>query len=40
MSAYLLAIVDVSDMEQYKKYTQLTPDIIAEYGGKFVVMRW
>jgi uncharacterized protein (DUF1330 family) len=37
MSAYMLALVNVTDMEQYKKYTQLTPDIIAEYGGKFIV---
>ncbi len=37
MSAYLVVKVDVTDMEQYKKYTKLTPDIIAKFGGRFIV---
>ena len=36
MAAYLLAQVDVRDMQQYRKYTAQTPDIIAKYGGRFL----
>ena len=36
MSAYLIALVDVTDMEQYKQYMKLTPGIIAQYGGEFL----
>ncbi len=37
MSAYLVAMVRVDDPETYKKYTARTPDIIAKYGGRFLV---
>ena len=37
MAAYLLAQVEVSDMQQYRKYTARTPDIIEKYGGRFLV---
>ena len=36
MSGYILAMIDVTDMEQYKKYTKLTPQIIDQYGGRFL----
>lgn len=36
MVAYLLAQVEVRDMQQYRKYTAQTPDIIAKYGGRFL----
>ena len=36
MAAYLLAQVDVRDMQQYRQYTAKTPDIIAKYGGRFL----
>ncbi len=36
MSAYIIARIEVTDMEQYKKYIALTPDIIAQFGGKFI----
>ncbi len=36
MAAYLLAQVEVSDMQQYRKYTAQTPGIIAKYGGRFL----
>ena len=36
MVAYLLAQVDVRDMQQYREYTAKTPDIIAKYGGRFL----
>ena len=36
MSAYLIARVDVTDMEQYKEYMKVTPDLIASHGGRFI----
>ncbi len=36
MSGYILAMIDVTDMEQYKKYTKLTPAIIDQYGGRYL----
>lgn len=37
MAAYIIAQIDVHNMEQYKAYTLLTPDAINKYGGKFIV---
>jgi uncharacterized protein (DUF1330 family) len=37
MPALLIATVRVDDTEAYKKYTALTPDIVAKYGGRFIV---
>jgi uncharacterized protein (DUF1330 family) len=37
MPAYAIVLVDVTDQEQYSKYTQATPPVIAQFGGKFVV---
>lgn len=37
MTAYLVARVDVHDMEQYKQYTALSPAAIAAFGGEFIV---
>ncbi|MCY4526212.1 MAG: DUF1330 domain-containing protein [Anaerolineaceae bacterium] len=37
MAAYLLAQVEVHDMEQYRKYTARTPALIEKYGGRFLV---
>ena len=37
MAAYLLAQVEVHDMEQYRKYTARTPAVIEKYGGRFLV---
>lgn len=36
MSAYLIARINVTDWDQYREYTKLTPDIIAEHGGRFI----
>ncbi|MEM7536085.1 MAG: DUF1330 domain-containing protein [Chloroflexota bacterium] len=36
MASYVIARVNVTDMEQYKEYMKLTPDAIAKYGGKFI----
>ena len=37
MSAYLVCMVRVDDPETYRNYTSKTPDIIARYGGRFLV---
>ncbi len=37
MAAYIIVRVHITDMEQYKEYTKLTPGVIARYGGRFVV---
>jgi len=37
MPAYLIARVEVTDWNQYRKYTDATPAIIERFGGKFIV---
>ncbi|MBF0278524.1 MAG: DUF1330 domain-containing protein [SAR324 cluster bacterium] len=37
MSAYVIAKVTVSDMEQYKEYMKASPGVVEKYGGKFIV---
>jgi uncharacterized protein (DUF1330 family) len=37
MPAYIIARVQVTDPEQYKEYTKLTPAAIANCGGRFIV---
>lgn len=37
MAGYLIARVNVTDPEQYRKYTQVTPELIASFGGRFIV---
>ncbi|MEM7345627.1 MAG: DUF1330 domain-containing protein [Chloroflexota bacterium] len=36
MTAYLIAKVDVTDMDQYKNYIKVTPGIIEQFGGRFI----
>lgn len=36
MPAYMIARINVTDMEQYQKYTGVTPAIVEKYGGKFI----
>ena len=36
MSAYVIARVQVTDADEYRKYTSVTPGVIAQYGGRFV----
>lgn len=36
MAAYIIARVNVTDINQYKEYTKVTPAVIAEFGGKFL----
>jgi uncharacterized protein (DUF1330 family) len=37
MPAYIIARVEVTDLDQYREYTKATPAAIAQYGGKFIV---
>jgi len=37
MSAYVIAKVKVTDMEQYKEYMKVSPSVIEKFGGKFIV---
>lgn len=37
MAAYILALVEVTDAEAYKAYSDRTPGVIAQYGGRFLV---
>ncbi|MBN2180664.1 MAG: DUF1330 domain-containing protein [Sedimentisphaerales bacterium] len=36
MAAYVIARVEVTDRQQYKKYLELTPATIAKYSGRFI----
>jgi uncharacterized protein (DUF1330 family) len=37
MPAYLLARINVTDPKQYAEYTKVTPGVIAQHGGRFLV---
>jgi uncharacterized protein (DUF1330 family) len=37
MAAYIIIHIEVTDPEQYRAYTNLTPAIVAHYGGRFIV---
>lgn len=37
MAAYVIVEIEIHNQELYNSYTQLTPETIAKYDGKFVV---
>ena len=37
MSAYIIARIEVTDMEQYKKYIAASSVAVPKFGGKFIV---
>ena len=37
MPAYIVVRVDVTDPEQFAEYLKVTPGIIEQFGGKFLV---
>ena len=37
MAGYIIAMIEVTDPEQYKKYMAETPGVIARFGGRFIV---
>lgn len=36
MSAYLIALVDVTDWDRYREYMRHTPRVIEQFGGRFI----
>lgn len=36
MAAYLIAQVDVQDVDIYKRYAARTPEIVAKHGGRIL----
>ena len=36
MPAYVIARVDITDRQQYQKYTAVTPSAIRKYGGRVI----
>jgi len=37
VAGYMIVRVEVTDWEQYQKYMEVTPEIVAQYGGRFIV---
>jgi uncharacterized protein (DUF1330 family) len=37
MTAYVVALIDVHDLNQYKPYMLQVPDVIARHGGRYLV---
>ena len=37
MAGYIIAMIEVTDPEQYRKYMAETPGVIAKFGGRFIV---
>ena len=37
MSAYLIAMIEVTDWEKYREYTKASSQAVAQYGGRFIV---
>ena len=37
MAGYIIARINVTDPEKYKDYTAVTPGLIAQYGGRFIM---
>lgn len=38
MAGYLIAEIDVTDPQLYEEYRRRVPALIAEYGGRFLVL--
>lgn len=37
MPAYLIARIEVTDWQRYRRYVESTPEVVTRYGGKFIV---
>lgn len=37
MAGYIIADVEITDPEEYKRYAQQTPGTVEQYGGRFIV---
>ena len=38
MSAYLLIKATITQPDKFKQYTQVVPELVAQYGGQYIVM--
>jgi uncharacterized protein (DUF1330 family) len=36
MPAYIIVLADVTDPQRYAEYTQVTPKVVAHFGGRFI----
>jgi len=36
MSAYVIGLVEITDLQQYREYMKHTPRLINQFGGRFV----
>ena len=36
MSAYIIAKINVTNPDQYKEYTKVSPEIVEKFGGRFL----
>jgi uncharacterized protein (DUF1330 family) len=37
MAAYIIAKINITDVDQYRKYTRVTPSVVEKFGGRFLV---
>lgn len=37
MAGYIVARINVTDWVPYQEYAKATPEVIAQYGGKFII---
>jgi uncharacterized protein (DUF1330 family) len=37
MAAYIIADVEITDLEEYQRYAKQVPPTLEQYGGKFLV---
>lgn len=37
MAAYVIADIEVKDLEEFQKYSKQVPPTLAKYGGRFIV---
>ncbi len=37
MAGYIIARIDVTDPARYKNYTDVTPGLVEQFGGRFIV---
>ena len=37
MAAYVIADIEITDLAAYEDYRRQVPDVIARYGGKYIV---
>lgn len=36
MTAYIIARIDITDMDQYQQYMKVTPGVVEQFGGRFI----